>query len=64
MRERATLSTICSGRLAPISAELTRGSRKVHVSASCARLCPRRCAIFVQRAGALHVRIGQMLLLQ
>ena len=40
-----TFSMICSGRLAPISAEVTTGSRSTHASAICASDCPRAAAI-------------------
>jgi len=46
-----TFSSICSTRLAPISAEVTRGSRNTHVSASWASDCPRA------RASVLRSRL-------
>ncbi len=40
-----TLSAICSGREAPMIAELTSGSRSTHASAICAIVSPKSAAI-------------------
>ncbi len=41
----ATFASSCATLLAPISVDVTRGSRSAHASASCASDWPRRCAI-------------------
>src|SRR5262245_34084514 len=40
-----TQSSTCSGRLAPMSADVTRPPRSTQASAICASVWPRRCAI-------------------
>ena len=44
-RARRRSASSCSTLLAPISAEVTRGSRSTQASAICASVWPRRCAI-------------------
>ena len=63
-RARRALSSSCSTLLAPISAEVTRGSRRTHAIAICASVWPRPAAISLSARTRRQVLLGEEALVQ